>query len=132
MDVSPPDIFGPGRFDPAFLDQDVSPLDILDLDVLPPSFLDQDVSPPDFLDMDVLLPDVSDQEVSPPNILDQDIPPSDNCFIIQNIGISWKLCHLGEFTSNFSWRCFTIHVALWSYVRDYATLLEVALTSMRH
>ena len=43
-----------------------------------------------------------------------------------------KFCHLGEFTSNFSWRCFTIHVTFWRYFRDYTTLLEVTLKSMRH
>ena len=43
-----------------------------------------------------------------------------------------KVLSLWEFTLNFRWRCFTIHVALWRYVRDYATLLEVTLTSMQH
>ena len=78
----------------------------------PRTFRTQDVSPRDVLDLDVSLPDISDQDVSPPNILDQDVSSPDNCFIIQNICFSWKFSHLGEFTSNFSWRCFTPIMAL--------------------
>ena len=145
--VSPLDIFGPGRFAPCLFGPGCFALDILDLDVLPPEILDQDVSPPDLLDLNVSHPgrfatrrfepghfvlDVSDQDVSPLNILYHHVTFPDNCFIIQNICFSWKFCHLGEFTSNFSWHCFTIHVTLWHYVRDYATLLEVTLASMRY
>ena len=122
QDVSPPWHFGPGRFAPRFWTRTFRPRTFWTW-----MFCTQDVLPQDFLDLDVLL-----QHVSPPNILDQDVSPPDNCFIIQNICFSWKFCYLGEFTSNFSWHCFTIHVTLWRYVRDYATLLEVTLTSMRH
>ena len=41
LDVSLPDIFGPGRFAPCHFGPGRFALDILDLDVLPPEILDQ-------------------------------------------------------------------------------------------
>ena len=133
--VSPPDIFGPERFARCLFWPEVSHLYIMDLDVLPPiwkrtfrprtfwawTFHTQVVSPLDCLGLDVSVPDVSEQDILLLIIV-----------LFYKICFSWKLCHLGEFTSLFCRRCFTIHVTLWRNVRDYATLLEVTLTSMRH
>ena len=113
--------FGPGRFAPWYFG--------------PECFAPWDFGPerfaPDVLDLDVLHPGrfvtclfgpgrFAHGRFGPgrfaPNILD----PA-NCLIIQNTCFSWKFCHLGEFTWHFSWRCFTIHVTLWRYVRDYAS-----------
>ena len=99
--VSPPDIFGPGRFAPCLF----GPARFAHWYFGPERFALRTFRHGTFW---------TDQDVSSP----------DNCFIIQNICFSWKFCQLGEFKSNFSWRCFTIHVTLCRYVRDYATLLE--------
>ena len=128
---------------PAFLDQDYSPLDILDLDVFAPLRFGPGRFAPGRFGPGHFAPRAFrhgtfwtwtfrtgrfGSGLVAPIMLDKDVlPPPDNCFIIQNICFCWKFCHLGEFTSNFSWRCFTIHVILWRYVRDYVTL-----TSMRH
>ena len=145
--VSPPDFFGPGRLAPCLF----GPGRFAPWYFGPGRFAPWDFGPrrfaPGLLDLDFSHPRrfatgpfgpgrFTPGHLGPgrftSNILDQDVSPVGNCFIIQNICFSWNFCHLGEFTSNFSWRCFIIHMTLWHYVRDYATLLEVTLTSMRH